>query len=100
MEKQREIDACLCLFIAIQWFLVGGFPLVRTEKWRADPGSFITACAVLAGAITLIPVVDGFARLPALIAMLAWLWWFGLLTWRTLQFGWRMIIAWRVCRSS
>ena len=100
MEPQRKIDAGLCLFIAMQWFLVGGFPLVRTKKWRAEPGSFITTCAVLAGAIALIPVVDGFAKLPALIAMLAWLWWFSLLVWRTLQFGWRMTTAWRVHRSS
>ena len=50
LETQRKIDAGLCLFIAIQWFLMGGLPLVRTRKWWADPGSFITACAVLAGA--------------------------------------------------
>ncbi len=90
METQRKIDAGLSLFIAIQWFLLGGFPLVRARKWWADPGSFITACAVLAGVMALIPVVDEIARLPALIAMFAWLWWFGLLAWRTLQFGWRM----------
>jgi len=78
----------------------GRLPLVRTRKWWADPGSFITACAVLAGATALIPVIDEVARLPALIAMLAWLWWFGLLVWKTLQFGWRMITAWRVPRSS
>lgn len=100
METQRQIDAGLCLFIATQWFLMGGFPLVRTRKWWADPGSFITACAVLAGAIALIPAVDDFARLPAIIAMLALLWWFGLLVWKTLQFGWRMTTAWRVPRAS
>lgn len=100
METQRKIDACLCLFIAMQWFLMGGFPLVRSQKWWTDPVSFITACAALAGAIALIPVVDGFARLPALIAMLAWLWWFGLLIWKTIQVGWRMATAWRVPRSS
>ena len=100
IETQRKIDAGLCLFIAMQWFLVGGFPLVRTQKWWADPGSFITACSVLAGAIALIHAVNGLARLPALIAMLAWLWWFGLLVWKTLQFGWRMTTGWRVTRSS
>jgi hypothetical protein len=100
METQREIDVGLCLFIAVQWFLIGGFPLVRTQKWWADPGSFITACAVLAGAIALIPVIDGFARLPALIAMLAFLLWFGLLVWKTLQFGWRKTTAWRVPPTS
>jgi hypothetical protein len=100
METQRKIDAGLCLFIAIQWFFMGGFPLVRTQKWWADPGSFITGCAVFAGTIALIPVVDALAKLPALIGMLAYFWWFGLLNWRTLQFGWRMTTAWRVNRSS
>jgi hypothetical protein len=100
METQREIDTGLCLLIAIQWFLMGGFPLVRTQKWWADPGAFITACTALAGGITLIPAIGEVARLPALIAMLAWLWWFGLLVWRTLQFGWRMTTAWRAPRSS
>jgi len=94
MVTQRKIDAGLCVFIAIQWFLMGGFPLVRTQKWWTDPGSFITACAVLAGAIALIPVVDDLARLPALIAMLAWFWWFGLLVWKTLRFGW-----WQLSRA-
>ncbi len=102
MEKQRMIDAGLCLFIVLQWFLMGCFPLARSRRWWADPGAFITACAVLAGAVALIPIpiVADFAKLPALIAMLAWLWWFGLLVWRTLQFGWRMATAWRVHRSS
>jgi hypothetical protein len=100
METQRKIDAGLCLFIAMQWFLMGGFPLVRSQKWWADPGSFITGCAVPAGAVALIPGVDDIARLPAGIAMLGFLWWFGLLIWRTLQFGWRMTTAWRAPRSS
>jgi hypothetical protein len=100
METQQKIDAGLCLFIAIQWFLMGGFPLARTQKWWGDPSSFITGCAVFAGAIALIPVVDGLAKLPALIAMLAYLWWFGLLIWRTLQFGWRMATARLEHRSS
>jgi hypothetical protein len=98
METQRKIDAGLCLFIAIQWFLMGGFPLVGTQKWWADPGTFITACTALAGGLALISVIGEVARLPALIAMLAWLWWFGLFVWRTLQFGWKMKTAWRVLR--
>ena len=100
MERQRMIDAGLCLFITMQWFLMGGFPLMQSRRWWADPGAFITACAVLAGTIALIPVIDGFAKLPALIAMLAWLWWFGLLVWKTLQFGWKMTTAWQIPRST
>ena len=100
METQRKIDAGFCVFIALQWLLLGGLPLARTRKWWADPGSFITALAALACAIAIIPVVDGLARLPALFAMLAWFWWFGLLVWRTLQFGWRTTSAWRVASSN
>ncbi len=66
---------------------MGGFPFVRTRKWWDDHGSFITARAVFAGTIALIPVIGGIARLPTLIAMLAMLWWFGLLVWQTLQIG-------------
>jgi hypothetical protein len=101
MESQRKIDAGLCLFIALQWFLMGGFPLARTQKWWAEPGAFITACAVVAGAIGLIPgKVGDFARLPASVAELAWLWWLGLFVWKTLQFGWKKATAWRAPRSS
>jgi hypothetical protein len=100
IETQRKIDVGLCLFVALQWFLIGAFPLGRTQKWWADPGSFITVCAVLAGAIAMIPVVHSVARLPALIAMLAWLWWFGLLAWKALQLGWRMATSWRVPRPT
>ena len=91
METQRKIDAGLCLFIAVQWFLVGAFPLARTRNWWADPGAFITACTVLAGAIAMIPVVGGAARLPALFAMLAWFWWLGFVIWKALQLAWRTV---------
>ena len=53
---------------------MGGFVHVKTLKWWADPRSFISVCAVLAGVIALIPVNDGIAKLIALIAMLALLW--------------------------
>jgi hypothetical protein len=98
METQRKIDVGLSVFIAIQWFLIGAFPLAKTQKWWADPGSFITACAVLAGVIAMIPAIAGIARLPALIAMLAWVWWFGFLVWRMLQFGWNRAIGLRASR--
>lgn len=100
METQRIIDAGLCLFVAVQWFLMGGFPLVRPRHWWAEPAAFITACAVVAGAVAMLPVVDDVARLPALIAFFAYPWWFGLLIWRTLQFGWRVTSAWQAPRSS
>jgi hypothetical protein len=68
---------------------MGAFPLARSRRWWADPGAFITACAVLAGAIALIPAIDGIARLPALIALLTWILWFGFLIGKALQFLWK-----------
>ncbi len=99
MEMQRKIDAGLSLFIVMQWLIIGAFPFARTQKWWAEPGAFITVCAVLAGILATIPTIDGLARLPASIAMLAWFWWFGLLVWRMLQLGWRMTTGWLGFRS-
>jgi hypothetical protein len=46
-----------------------------------EPGAFVTANNFIAACIAIIPFVDGLARLPALIAFVGWLWWFGLLAW-------------------
>lgn len=94
MTEQRRIDSGLCALIAFFWFLAGGFPLVRTLRWQEwwrEPGGFIAACAVPAGILASIPAIDGAARLPALFAMFAWYWWFGLLVWKSLRFGWRRV---------
>ena len=89
MAVQRKVDIGLFLSIALQWILVGGFPLRRPQKpWR-EPGMFITICAVLSGALVFIPAVAELARLPALFAAFAWFWWFGLLMWKCIRSGWR-----------
>jgi hypothetical protein len=38
---QRQVDAGLLLLIALQWFLLGAFPIKGPWKWR-EPGMFIT----------------------------------------------------------
>lgn len=88
VAAQKQVDLGLCVLIVIQWFLVGSFPLLQTKKWWSEPGMFITLCTVVATGIALFPVVDNIARLPALIAALAWFWWFGLFVWKTVRFGW------------
>ena len=84
------ILSILCALVAVQWFLVGGFPLIRPRRWWLEPGAFITLCTLTAFAIVLIPHIGALAMLPASFAVLAWFWWFGLLVWITLRAGWRL----------
>jgi len=78
----------LCALVAVQWFLVGGFPLIRPRRWWWEPGAFITLCTLSAYVLVLIPIIEALAKIPAYFAGLAWLWWFGLLVWKTLRSGW------------
>jgi hypothetical protein len=94
MPAHRQVDAGLCLLLLVQWFLVGAFPLRKPKRWWAEPGVFITACTVVAACFALIPHVDEVALLPALLAGCAWFWWFGLLAWKMLRFGWRRVAGW------
>jgi hypothetical protein len=89
LAAQRKIDAGLFIIIAIQWFLIGTFPLRASKTWWAEPGAFITACAVPASILACIPAVEGAARLPAMIALFAWFWWFGLLIWKIFRSAWQ-----------
>jgi hypothetical protein len=92
-KAMRRVDLALCLLIAIQWFLIGSFPLVRPERWWAEPGAFITACTVVASIIALAPVVDGLAKLPALVAFFGWMWWLGLLIWKPVHLAWQSTLG-------
>ncbi len=69
---------------------------MQAKDWWAEPGAVITACTVIWGAIALIHAIDGAALLPALIALLAWVWWIGLLVWRILRGGWRLVVRGRL----
>jgi len=80
----------ICVLVAVQWFLVGGFPLVRPRHWWWEPGAFITLCTLTAFMLELIPGVREFSELPMFFAVLAWFWWFGLLVWKSVRSGWRL----------
>jgi len=85
-----RVDVGFCILIAIQWFLVGSFPLTRPQQWWREPGALITLCTVLATAMVALPTASGLSRLPALVAGLVWLYWFGLLILKLLVNGWRL----------
>jgi hypothetical protein len=90
----------LCALVAAEWLFVGGFPLMQSRFWWVEPGALITACTLAGAALATIPHVAYLSVVPATMAGCAWLWWFGLLVWKALQFGWRVAAGWRVPRSS
>jgi hypothetical protein len=85
----RRADRIFFVILPVQWFLIGMFPLVHPRYWWAEPGMFITLCIAIAGVFALIPVITGFAQLPAFIAMLAWLLWFFLLLFKAVRPAWQ-----------
>ena len=96
------ILAIQCAAFGLWWFVVGGFPLVRPRRWWLEPGAFITACTIPVALASLlipdgfalrVPIVHPAAMIPVLILMLAWLWWFGLLIWKTVRFGLRSFVS-------
>lgn len=89
VRAMRRVDVALCVCIAVQWFLIGSFPLIKARRWWSEPGAFITLCASIGSGIALIPAVEGLGRLPAIFAFFAWLWYFALLLRKPVQLAWQ-----------
>jgi hypothetical protein len=88
-RAMRRVDVALCFLIAIQWFIIGSFALIKARRWWSEPGAFVTLCTAIGSAIALIPVVDVFGRLPVLFAFFGWLWYFALLLWIPVHHAWQ-----------
>lgn len=43
-RKEVEFSIGLCGLIALQWVLIGGFPLIHPRRWYYEPGALITIC--------------------------------------------------------
>jgi hypothetical protein len=95
---RRRADLAFLALIAVEWLVIGAFPLRRALKFYSEPGSFITACTLLGSALALIRPIDSLARLPALIAAFAWLLWFGFLLWIPLRSAARAVVKIRKSR--
>jgi hypothetical protein len=84
-RKEVEFSIGLCSLIALQWILVGGFPLIHARKWYWEPGALITICTCTV--------------FLSLLAPFLWLAWLMLLAWRLLQSAYRGVaFAWRFFR--
>ncbi len=90
-NHSAEVLDCLCLAILIstQWLLVGGLPIIQPKRWWLEPGALITASAAIAAALAIIPITQSLARIPALFAGLAWLWYLALLLWVPVHLAWQ-----------
>ena len=86
-RKEVESSIGLCGLIALQWLLVGGFPLIHPRRWFWEPGALITICSC--------------TGILALFAPFLWLFWLILLLWRLLQGGFRgTVFVWRGFRRT
>jgi hypothetical protein len=97
IAARRHVDWGFSLLVMVQWILVGGFPLIRPRRWWLEPGAFITCCTAIGFVFVLIRPIQELGMLPSLLAALAWLWWLGLLAWKSVRFGWGQ---WKRNRSS
>jgi len=86
-RKEVEFSIGLCGLIALQWVLIGGFPLIHPRRWYWEPGALITICTCTA--------------FLAFLAPFLWLAWFVLLAWKLLQGCYRgVVFAWRFFRRN
>lgn len=83
--KERKVDAIFLLLIAVQWLLIGGFPLRPHRGLWGDPATHITACTVLACALSFVPSIESFCTLPMLYAPAVWIWWLWLVVAKLLR---------------
>jgi hypothetical protein len=74
-RKEVELSTCLWSLIALQWILVGGFPLISPHRWFWEPGALITICTA--------------TGILALFAPFIWLFWSILLARRLVRGGYR-----------
>jgi len=91
-HTELRVLAGLCGLIALQWSLVGGFPLIHPRRWWWEPGAFITLWTLVAFVIVLIPGIRDFASWIMLFALIGWLYWFVLLIWMSGRACWRLVL--------
>lgn len=86
-RKEVELSIGLSSLIALQWILVGAFPLIHPSRWFWEPGALITICTC--------------TGILALFAPFIWMFWLALLVWRLLQGGYRgAVLGWRLFRHT
>jgi hypothetical protein len=93
IARQRIVDEIFVVLIAIQWLLIGSYPLSLQLSLRRDPAAIVTICTVASAALTLIPDIRSLATIPMMFAFIAWLWWLGFIFRMLFRSAWRRLSA-------
>jgi hypothetical protein len=70
----------LCFAIAVQWLLIGTFPLSHPRRWWLEPGALITIFTPPMAALAFIPSEASRLIFP-IMTLIVWVYWLGTLTW-------------------
>lgn len=97
--KEQKVYAIFLLLISFQWLLIGGFPLRPRHGLWGDPATRITACTVVAGALSFVPHVESFCTLPMLYAFAAWIWWLWLIIAKLFRSTLDHVKSWRLAHA-
>lgn len=97
---RRKVDLLFIALIALQWFLIGSFPLRPSARILAQPEWFITIASTAAAVIVWIPPIQVFYRIPALLAFCGWLYFAGLILWRIFKRIYRFFASFTQTQSA
>ena len=113
--KEAKASVGLSAPIALQWLILGGFPMVRPRRWWQEPGALITLCISIGAPLLAIgELLVGFhianaeltleplgllASIPMLVAACMRIVWFGLFLWTMSRFCFRCAFCRRPLHS-
>lgn len=101
--KELASSVAFSLLIVAQWFVIGGFPLIRPRRWWLEPGACNTAATVVevllltvgtafeAAGIERVLVAFGLLAFPlGILTLLSWLVWVALLVRKIANSSWKL----------
>jgi hypothetical protein len=96
-------SSAFCFLIALQWFVLGCFPLIQPHRWWLEPGACNTASTLIVVLLVIVGkliemvgheellVVVGFPAFAILLLIVfTWMAWLALLLWRAVTSSWKL----------
>ena len=89
-KSELVILAILAIAIAVQWFVLGAFPLSRPNRRWLEPGALITICTLPVAAMAVIPASIFPRNIIPFMGLVAWAFLFWVPIWRLIKWLWRL----------